>query len=452
MDSGRDDGLGIVVLAAGRGERMRSDRPKVMHEVAGRSMIAHVAAAAEALAPARATVVAGPGMDEVAAAAAPWPCVAQTERLGTADAVARARARHEGAGGDVLVLYGDTPAITPETLRRALARRRAADSPAVVALGFRPANPGGYGRLRMGAGDELEDIVEAADADADTLEIGLCNSGVMAVEGAALWTLLGRIGNDNARGEYYLTDLAALARADGRRCAAVEGPAEELAGVNTRAELALAEAALQRRLRARAMAGGVTLVDPGSVRLSFDTALGRDVTVEPCVFFGPGVSVGDGAAIRAFSHLEGARVAPGATVGPFARLRPGSEIGAGARVGNFVEVKAAVVEANARVGHLSYIGDARVGEGANIGAGTITCNYDGFAKHRTEIGAGAFIGSNTALVAPVSIGAGAMIGAGSAIAADVAPDALAVERAARKAVAGGAARFRRARGGGREGG
>ncbi len=440
-----DGALCVIVLAAGKGERMGSDRPKVMHEVAGLPMIRHVLAAAETLAPARMSVVIGPGVDEVAALAAPWPHVVQEVRRGTADAVARARAGHEGAGGDVLVLYGDTPSIAPRTLSRAVARRRAGDDPAVVVAGFRTDEPGAYGRLRLDGDGMLLGIVEAADADSADSAIRLCNSGVMAIDGAILWALLDRIGNNNARGEFYLTDLVGLAVAAGRRCAVVEAPASELAGVNTRAELAAAEAVAQSRLRARALAGGVTLVQPDSVRLCADTVLGRDVTIEPCVFFGPGVSIGDAATIRAFSHLEGVRVDRGAAIGPFARLRPGSEIGEGARVGNFVEVKAAAIAAAARVNHLSYIGDARVGGGANVGAGVITCNYDGFAKHRTEIGAGAFIGSNAALVAPVSIGDGAIVGAGSTIGADVAGDSLALARAPQKAVAGGAARYRRAR-------
>ena len=437
--------LSVVVLAAGKGERMRSDRPKVLHEVAGRPMIAHVLAAADALAPARVTVVVGPGMEAVAAAVAPRACVLQPERRGTADAVARARAAHEGLGGDVLALYGDTPLVEPETLARALARRRAADDPAVVALGFRPDDPGAYGRLRLDSGGALTGIVEAADADPEAAAIRLCNSGIMAFDGAALWPLLDEVRADNAKGEYYLTDLVGLAVAAGRRCAHVEAPAGELAGVNDRAGLAAAEAFAQKRLRERALAGGATLIRPESVRLCADTALGRDVVIEPGVFFGPGVSVADGATIRAFSHLEGARIGPGATVGPFARLRPGAAVGAGARVGNFVEVKAADIEAGARINHLSYIGDARVGAGANVGAGVITCNYDGFAKHRTDIGAGAFIGSNSALVAPVSIGAGALVGAGSTVVSDVAADALAVARAAQRAIGGGAGRYRAAR-------
>lgn len=447
MDEANGGRLSIVVLAAGKGARMNSARPKVMHEVAGRPMLAHALAAAEALAPARVTVVAGPDMAAAEALAAPHGCVVQRARRGTADAVECARGRHEGLGGDVLALYGDTPLITPATLRRALERRRAADDPAVVALGFRAADPGDYGRLRLDARGGLAEIVEAADADAESAAIRLCNSGIMVFDSAALWALLGRVGSDNAKGERYLTDLVALARTEGRACAVVEAPSRELMGVNTRAGLAAVERAAQETLRVRAMEGGATLLQPETVHFSFDTVLGRDVTVEPNVFFGPGVEVAEGAAIRAFSRLEGARVGRGATVGPFARLRPGAVLGEGARVGNFVEVKEAELAAGAKANHLAYIGDARVGRGANIGAGTITCNYDGFAKHRTGIGDGAFIGSNAALVAPVSVGAGAIVGAGSVVSRDVPADALAVTRARQRTVPGGAARFRKTRGG-----
>lgn len=442
-----DRRLSAIVLAAGRGARMNSARPKVMHEVAGRPMLAHALAAADALAPTRVTVVAGPGMDDVAALAAPRGCVIQPRRRGTADAVECARARHEELGGDVLVLYGDTPLISRAILQRALERRRGPDNPAVVALGFHAADPADYGRLRLDAAGGLAAIVEAADADAESAAIRLCNSGIMVFDGAALWALLGRVGADNAKGERYLTDLVALARAAGRACAVVEAPARELAGVDTRAGLAAAERAAQEALRARALDGGATLLQPETVHFSFDTALGRDVVVEPNVFFGPGVAAEEGATIRAFSHLEGARIGRGAAVGPFARLRPGTVVGAGARVGNFVEVKAAELADGAKANHLSYIGDARVGRGANIGAGVITCNYDGFAKHRTEIGDRAFVGSNAALVAPVAVGDGAMIGAGSVVSGSVPADALAVTRAPRRTLAGGAARFRKARGG-----
>ena len=346
---------------------------------------------------------------------------------------------------DVLVLFGADPLIEPSTVERLLAARR--DGAAVAVLGFRAPDPGLYGRLIVGSDGSLEAIVEARDASPEQLAIDLCNSGVMAIDGGRLPGLLARLGNDNAKGEYYLTDVVARVRADGLACALVEGDAEELDGVDSRADLAVAEAIMQTRLRAAAMAGGATLADPTTVYFSFDTVLGRDVTVGPSVVFGPGVTVADGAEIKAFSHIEGARVAADAVIGPFARLRPGAQIDAGARVGNFVEVKNAVLETGAKVNHLSYVGDARVGAFANVGAGTITCNYDGFAKHRTEIGAGAFIGSNTALVAPVTIGDGASIGAGSVIAKDVAADALALTRADHREIEGGADRLRRRKGG-----
>ena len=403
-------------------------------------MIAHLMASVGVLAPARAAVVVGPAMDEVAAAVVPVPVVVQPARRGTADAVKVARDALDGFAGTVLILYGDTPLITPATLRAMQARREAGAG--VVVLGFRPADPADYGRLITGAEGALQRIVEARDATTAEREIALCNSGVMAVDAAHLFALVHRIGDDNAKGEYYLTDIVALARDDGLDCAVVEGAAGELLGINTRADLAAAEAIVQAGLRAGAMAAGATLVDPASVWLSFDTTLGRDVVVGPNVVFGPGVVVGEGAEVRAFSHLEGAIVAAGAIVGPFARLRPGADIGAGARVGNFVEVKSATLAAGAKANHLAYLGDAAIGEGANIGAGTITCNYDGFDKHRTTIGAGAFIGSNTALVAPVTVGAGAIVAAGSTIGRDVADDALAIERAETVEKPGWAARFR----------
>ncbi len=431
-----------VVLAAGAGTRMRSDRPKVLHALAGRPMVHYVLEALARVGPERTVVVIGPEMREVEAAVAPAPCVVQAEPLGTGHAVLAAREALERSKGDILVLFADTPLIVPQTLERVLAARREPPGPSVVVLGMRLSDPGGYGRLITGPDGTLEAIVEAGDASADELEVNLCNSGVMAVDGEVLFELLERLTTDNAKGEYYLTDIVRHARARGLACAAVEGAAHELIGVNSRADLAVAEALMQERLRAAAMAHGATLADPTTVYFSFDTALGRDVVIGPNVVFGPGVSVGDGVEIRAFSHIEGARIAPGAKIGPFARLRPGAEIGPDARVGNFVEVKNAQLEAGAKVNHLSYIGDARVGEGANIGAGTITCNYDGFTKAHTDIGAGAFVGSNTALVAPVTVGARAVVGAGSVITRDVEDDALAVARAEQSNREGGAARLK----------
>lgn len=418
-----------IVLAAGQGTRMKSDLPKVLHPLANRPMVNHLLETIEGLEPDDAVVVVSEFMGVVSEAVAPFPTAVQSDRLGTGHAVLMAREALEGFDGDILVLYGDTPLITLETLETMLEARQAEADPAVVVLGFRPAEPGDYGRLVTDASGNLTAIVEAKDASEDELRIDLCNSGVMAIDGKVLFSLLDRVGNDNAKGEYYLTDIIALALADGRTCAFVEGDEEELIGVNSRVDLALAEIILQDRLRTQAMENGATLTDPGSVFFSFDTQLGKDVHVGPNVVFGPGVQVGDGTAIHAFSHLEGATVGTGANIGPFARLRPGADIHEGARIGNFVEVKNAHVETGAKVNHLTYIGDADIGEGANIGAGTITCNYDGFFKSRTRIGKGAFIGSNTALVAPVTIGDGAVIGAGSTIAGDVEADALAVTRA-----------------------
>lgn len=421
--------VAVVVLAAGAGRRMNSALPKVLHTLADRPMIGHVLDRAAALAPARVAAVVGADAEEVRAAVAPTPVAVQSPARGTAHAVRAARPHLEGFDGSVLILFGDTPLVTDRTLRAVLAPLDEAGGPALAVAGFRPPDPDGYGRLVAGADGALEAIVEHREASPAQRQIGLCNAGVMAVDARRLFALLDAVGDGNAAGEYYLTDVVAVARARGLGCAVREvADAEEALGVNTRADLAQAERVVQDRLRARAMAGGATLRDPASVRFSHDTALGRDVTVGPHVVFGPGVQVGDRAEIRAFCHIEGAQVAEDAVVGPFARLRPDARIGAGARVGNFVEIKAATLERGAKVNHLSYVGDAHVGAAANIGAGAITCNYDGVGKSRTEIGARAFIGSNSSLVAPVSIGAGAATGAGSAITRDVPPGALAVER------------------------
>ncbi len=444
--------LAVVVLAAGMGTRMKSSRPKVLHEVAGKPMLHHVLHTSAALAPERSVVVIGAGMEAVEAACRGHRTVVQSPQKGTGHAVACASEALEGfhganGRGTVLVLYGDTPLLTSETLRRMAALREGPDAPALVALGFRPADTTGYGRMLVDPGDgRLLRIVEAADAGPDELAVGLCNGGILLGDGPTLFSLLERVGNDNAKGEYYLTDVYGLAAEAGLTTRVVEADEEELLGVNAQAELAHAEAAMQRRLRAAAMAGGATLIDPETVWLSHDTELSPDVVIEPGVFFGPGVTVESGARIRAFSHLEGAHLGAGAVVGPYARLRPGTRIDAGARVGNFVEVKNAVLEPGAKANHLSYIGDARVGAKANVGAGTITCNYDGFGKFRTEIGAGAFIGSNTALVAPVKIGDGALVAAGSTISRDVGDDDVAIERAKQQIRPGAAARFRQFRG------
>jgi bifunctional UDP-N-acetylglucosamine pyrophosphorylase/glucosamine-1-phosphate N-acetyltransferase len=432
----------VLVLAAGMGTRMNSAKPKVLHAVAGRPMINHLLDTAAVLEPERVVVVVGPGMEAVTQAVAPHQTVVQVERLGTGHAVACARAALEGFEGDVFVLYGDTPLIIVETLERMRALRRATPHPAVVVLGFRPPEGGEYGRLVVGEMGSLELIVEHRDATPAQRALPLCNSGVMCIDGARLFGFVDRLGNDNAKGEFYLTDVVALARADGLACGYVEGDAEELVGVNSRIELAEAERILQQRLRSRAMDNGATMTDPGSVFLSWDTRIGRDVVIGPNVVFGLGVEVGDNVEILGFCHITGARIEAGALVGPFARLRPGAEIGPNAHIGNFVEVKKSRVEDGAKVNHLTYVGDSRVGAGANIGAGTITCNYDGFTKSFTDIGAGAFIGSNSALVAPVKIGEGAVIGAGSVITRDVAPGALAVARGNQMELPGWVEKFR----------
>ena len=435
----------VVVLAAGLGTRMKSALPKVLHPIAGRPMIDHLLAAVAELDPAQITIVVGAACDVVKQHVAPHPTVIQDPPLGTGHAVMAALPTLAGFDGDVLVLYGDTPLISTTTLRAMLAARRNPPHPAVVVLGFRPSDPGAYGRLILGPNGSLDRIVEARDATPDQLATNLCNSGVMCIDGASLHLLLDRVGNDNAKGEYYLTDIVHIARGDGRACAVVEGDPTELLGVNSRADLAEAEALVQDALRARAMAEGSTLLDPRTIYFSFDTALGQDVTVGPNVVFGPGVTVGNTVEIRAFCHLEGATVADGAIIGPFARLRPEANIGEGAHIGNFVEIKKASIETGAKVNHLTYIGDARVGARANIGAGTITCNYDGFFKSHTDIGAGAFIGSNTSLVAPVRIGDGAIVGASSAISRDVPADALAVVRGPSTVREGWARAFRQRR-------
>ena len=429
-----------IILAAGKGTRMKSRRPKVLHALAGRPMVLHVLDAARRARFGRAVVVIGPGMDEVGRAVAPAEVAVQSEQLGTGHAVLQARAALKGFSGDAAVLFADTPLLTPQTLRRVMAARRR--GAAIAVLGFEPRDPGAYGRLVLAKDGALEAIVEYKDASAAERAIGLCNSGVMAVDARLLFDLLGRVKNDNAKGEYYLTDIVALARRRGLRCVVVRAPKDELMGVNSRIELAAAEEAVQNRLRRKAMANGASLADPATTYFTHDTKLGRDVAVGPNVVFGPGVTVGDNVEIRAHCHIEGARIASDAVIGPFARLRPGAVVGRGAHVGNFVELKQATLEAGAKANHLSYLGDAHIGAGANIGAGTITCNYDGYLKSRTEIGARAFIGSNSALVAPVRIGAGAIVGAGSVITKDVPADALAVERAEQRVVKGFARAFR----------
>ena len=433
-----------VILAAGKGTRMKSDLHKVLHPVAGRPMLMHLLAGIEALGPVAEVVVVGAGRQQVENAVEPRGArvAVQEPQLGTAHAVQQAEAALEGFEGDILILYGDVPMVGTKTMARMLSRLHDADRPAAVVLGFRPDDALAYGRIIADGNGHIARMVEYKDATDAERAVTLCNSGLMAVRAEDLWALLKRVGNANAAAEYYLPDIVMLALEDGRHSAVIEAEAWEVAGVNSRAELAGMEAAWQTRRRAQAMADGATLIAPETVWFAWDTHIGRDVTIEPNVVFGPGVSVADGAVIHAFSHLEGATIASKADIGPFARLRPGAEIGEKARVGNFVEVKKAHLGAGAKVNHLSYIGDGEVGAGANIGAGTIFCNYDGYFKYRTVVGAGAFVGSNSALVAPVSIGAGAIVAAGSVVTKDVAADALALVRPVQEEKPGWAARFR----------
>ncbi|MCK8484807.1 bifunctional UDP-N-acetylglucosamine diphosphorylase/glucosamine-1-phosphate N-acetyltransferase GlmU [Aliiroseovarius sp. S2029] len=420
----------LIVLAAGKGTRMNSDLPKVMHEIAGAPLFAHALASGAALLPDRAVLVVGHGAEMVEAAAKdidPEISIAvQEEQLGTGHAVQQARAELDGFDGDAIVLYGDTPFIRPETLdAMAAARAQGAD---VVVLGFEAADPGRYGRLVV-KGNALDRIVEYKDASDEERAITLCNSGVIAADATRLFDLLDAVGNDNASGEYYLTDIVAVARSKGLTATVVTCDEAETLGINSRAELAAAEEVFQARARDAALDDGVTLIARDTVYFAHDTVIGRDTLIEPNVVFGPGVTVESGARIRAFSHLEGCHVSRGCIVGPYARLRPGAELANDARVGNFVEIKNAQIEDGAKVNHLSYVGDARVGEHANIGAGTITCNYDGVSKHHTDIGARSFIGSNTCLVAPVSVGDEAMTATGTVVTKDVPAGAMAVGRA-----------------------
>jgi bifunctional UDP-N-acetylglucosamine pyrophosphorylase/glucosamine-1-phosphate N-acetyltransferase len=439
--------IAAIVLAAGKGTRMKSALPKVMHRIAHRSMLGHVLDNLAVLKPHRVVVVVGPDMESVANESAPHPTALQREQSGTGSAVAAAKAALGTIDGTVLVLFGDAPFVGAETMKRLAQRREAADKPAVVVLGVRPEDATGYGRLVTDARGNLEKIVEQRDATPEELEIDLCNSGVMAIDGAALWPLVDAIGTRNAKNEYYLTDIVAIAQGKSRSVVVVEADEEEipLIGINDRIDLAEAEAICQQMLRAHALANGATMIDPASVFLSMDTKLGQDVVIGPNVVFGPGVRVADNVEIRAFCHIEGATIETGAVIGPFARLRPSSKIGANAHVGNFVETKNAEIGAGAKANHLSYLGDAKVGAKTNIGAGTITCNYDGFVKAETVIGDNVFVGSNSALVAPVTVGAGALIAAGSVVTRDVAADAMVVARGQQVEKPGWAAKFRASR-------
>jgi bifunctional UDP-N-acetylglucosamine pyrophosphorylase/glucosamine-1-phosphate N-acetyltransferase len=432
-----------IVLAAGEGTRMRSARPKVLHAVAGESMLAHVLAAVRQAGGSAVAVVVGPDAGAVSAEAAknaPGADIfVQKERRGTAHAVLAAEDALARGADDVLVIFGDTPLIRPDTLRQM--RDALANGAAIAVLGFRPKDPTGYGRLVL-AGNELVAIREELDATPAERAIDLCNGGLMAFAGKSAMTILKRIGNDNRKGEFYLTDAIAIARDMKLRAVVIETEEDDVRGINTKAQLAETEAALQQRLRKAAMDAGVTLVAPETVFLAADTKFGRDVTVEPYVVFGLGVTVEDNAVIRSFSHLDHAHVGKGALVGPYARLRPGAKLGADVHIGNFVEVKESVIEDGAKANHLAYIGDARLGAGSNFGAGAIVCNYDGATKHRTDIGKGAFIGSNSALVAPVSIGDGAYVATGSVITQNVPADGLAIARERQVVKEGGASRIR----------
>jgi len=439
-----------IVLAAGLGTRMESELPKVLHAVAGRAMILQLLDSLSTIKPEKIVLVLGPEMDVVSEAISEAgftvETVIQQDRLGTGHAVRQAESVLAGYTGNILVLYGDSPLITAETMADVLDARTGKDNPAVVVLSFRPFEPGDYGRLNLDEAGDLVSIVEAKDASDDELANDLCNSGFMAIDGALLSDLTAKLSNDNAKGEYYLTDLVGLATEAGHNCAFVECDEEETIGINSRSELAEAETIMQDRLREAAMANGATLIDPASVYFSHDTKIGQDVTIDSNVYFGPGVEICDGVHIRAFCHIEGAFVENNAIIGPFARLRPGADIGEDVHIGNFVEVKNATLATGAKANHLSYIGDAKIGPKANIGAGTITCNYDGYVKSMTEIGAGAFIGSNTALVAPVKVGDGAITGAGSVITKNVDADALAITRSEQKIVDGYANKLRENKG------
>ena len=434
--------IAAIVLAAGHGTRMKSEKPKVLHQLAGQPMVSHILGTLGDAGVDRICVIVGPGMDDLTAAVAPHQTAVQVDRLGTAHAALAAKDIIGDDHDDLLILNGDNPLISIDRITALLDARQADADPAVVVLGFRAQNPGPYGRMVTNDHGALERIVEAKDASDDELTIDQCSSGMMALDGRTAFAMLSEIGNDNAAGEYYLPDVVGVAQTHKRTCGVVIGDEGNLLGINSRAELAAAEARLQKKYRALAMDGGATLTDPQTVYFSVDTKIGRDVIIEPNVFFGPGVTIADGAHIKAFCHIEGADIGSNAVIGPFARLRPGSQLSEGVKIGNFVEIKNADLAEGAKVNHLSYVGDADVGAHANIGAGTITCNYDGVFKWRTTIGAGAFIGSNSALVAPVTIGDGATVAAGSTIGKDVTAHALGVTRAPQKELPGWSKRTR----------
>lgn len=440
--------IAAIILAAGKGTRMKSDLHKVLHPVAGRPMLLHLMDAVDALNPAKKVVVVGSGKEQLAAALGGSAELAvQEPQYGTGHAVQQAEGALSGFEGDVLILYGDVPFVPAHTMHAMIDRLNAADAPAVVVLAFEPDDTQSYGRVitaKDAGGDRILKMVEHKDATEAERACRLCNSGLMAVKARDLFALLARVTDDNAAKEFYLVDIVNIANADDRHCAVVKTDPFDVTGINSRAELAQMEAQWQQRRRLQAMDDGATLIAPGTVWFAYDTVIGRDVLIEPNVFFGPGVTVADHAKIRAFSHIEGATIGAHCEVGPYARLRPGAVLEEKAKIGNFVEVKKARMGKGAKANHLSYIGDADVGAGANIGAGTITCNYDGYFKYQTVIGAGAFIGSNSALVAPVKIGAGAIVGAGSTVTKDVADGELRLVRAEQSAKAGWADRFNEA--------
>ena len=436
--------IAAIVLAAGKGTRMKSDLHKVLHPIAGRPMLMHLLASVDALKPAKKVVVVGSGKEQLEAALKGTAELAvQEPQLGTGHAVQQAEGTLAGFTGDVLILYGDVPFVPTTTMQAMIERLHGDDAPAVVVLAFEPDDPTGYGRVIVEDG-RIVKMVEQKDATEAEKAVRLSNSGLMAVKSADLFALLARVADDNAQKEFYLTDIVNIANADGRACVAVTTDPFDVAGINSRAQLAEMEGEWQKRRRRQAMDDGATLIAPETVWFAYDTVIGRDVRIEPNVFFGPGVTVADNVVIHAFSHIEGATIASGVEVGPYARLRPGAVLEEKAKIGNFVEMKKARLGKGAKANHLTYLGDAEIGAGANIGAGTITCNYDGFFKYKTVIGEGAFIGSNSALVAPVSIGAGAIVGAGSTVTADVSADALALIRPEQKEKAGWAKRFREA--------
>ncbi len=436
--------IAAIILAAGKGTRMKSDLHKVLHPIAGRPMLMHLMASVDALQPAKKVVIVGSGKEQLEAALKGSAELAvQEPQYGTGHAVQQAEAALTGFEGDVLILYGDVPFVPTATMQVMIDRLNAADSPAVVVLAFEPEDPTGYGRVILESG-RIVKMVEQKDATDAERAVKLSNSGLMAVKSRDLFGLLARVTDDNAQKEYYLTDIVNIANADGRACVAVTTDPFDVAGINSRAQLAEMEGEWQARRRVQAMDDGATLIAPDTVWFAYDTVIGRDVVIEPNVFFGPGVTVADGVNIRAFCHIEGASLASGVEVGPYARLRPGAVLEEKAKVGNFVEIKKSRMGKGAKANHLSYIGDADVGAGANIGAGTITCNYDGYFKYKTEIGDGAFIGSNSALVAPVKIGRNAIVGAGSTVTRDVADGELRLVRAEQASKPGWAKRFHEA--------